>query len=418
MSEKQKTNGQRKLVGADLEFIRYLRDNGGDTLKKCYQCATCSVACSLSPKEYAFPRKEMIQASWGMKEKLIADPDIWLCHGCMDCSQQCPRGARPADLMAAIRNYIYRTYAVPKFMGKALAEPKSLPYLLLLPFVIIFILVMITQDWNLGNIDWSLHQFKYAEFLAHGPIEALFITGNVLIFALAYAGFRRYWNDLSSNYGKPPGDKNFLKSAWEVLWEFMVHKNFSKCPTNSNRHIGHMFVFYGFLGALIATAIVVIDIFGHGLGLLPEFLPEHMNLPFHMLGGIDLTSWNQQVELYGLITKLIGLTGGFLLIIGGLMLIIKRQQTLAREGKSTYGDMLFLWILWGVATTGVALVFLRIGELPPVAYPMYFIHMVMVYFLLWYMPYSKFAHMIYRFIGLTFLKMHGRENKPQIFVKT
>jgi quinone-modifying oxidoreductase subunit QmoC len=113
---------ERAKLGNDIEFIRHLQKHGGDTMKKCFQCATCSVACELSPKEHAFPRKEMINASWGLKDKLMADPDIWLCHGCMDCSQQCPRGARPADLMAALRSYVYRHYAVPSFMGKALSE--------------------------------------------------------------------------------------------------------------------------------------------------------------------------------------------------------------------------------------------------------------------------------------------------------
>ena len=47
-------------IQPDLEFIRYLKGVGGDTLKKCYQCATCSVVCPLSKDKKPFPRKEMI----------------------------------------------------------------------------------------------------------------------------------------------------------------------------------------------------------------------------------------------------------------------------------------------------------------------------------------------------------------------
>jgi hypothetical protein len=60
---------ERTLIQPDTEFISYLKKNGGDTLKECYQCATCSVVCSLSPQDQAFPRKEMI-AQVGDKKKI------------------------------------------------------------------------------------------------------------------------------------------------------------------------------------------------------------------------------------------------------------------------------------------------------------------------------------------------------------
>ena len=86
-----------------MEFVRALEEAGGESLKKCYQCATCSVACPLAPANAPYPRKEMVWASWGLKDKLRADVDLWLCHNCGNCADLCPRGARPADLMGAAR---------------------------------------------------------------------------------------------------------------------------------------------------------------------------------------------------------------------------------------------------------------------------------------------------------------------------
>lgn len=448
----------RIKVNADIDFIRHLKEHGGDTMKKCFQCATCSVSCELSPKEYAFPRKEMIQAAFGMKEQLLSDPDVWLCHGCMDCSQQCPRNARPADLMGAIRSYVYRAYAVPAFMGKALADPKKLPMLFLIAIICVFGLVLATNvifhdgdmqffdvrdgvitqvDAMKENIELSEAKFasipdfitfdqfvhngnklnfsqykalggileekefidyygvvKFEDFIHKLVIEGFFIPGNLLIFFLAFLGLRNYWRDMEKN-SRYEVKRGFISSAWCVLMDFLMHKKFENCPTNSNRHYGHLYAFYGFILTMIATGLVVVgELYHYHIWYL-----LHLPYPMDFLHPV----------------KILGMIGGALLFIGLLLLMIKRAKTEEEKGKSTYNDWLFIWVIFGVAVTGMGIVFMRISDISALSYIVYFIHLVLVFFLLWYMPFSKFAHMIYRFTGLVFLKMRGRENRPEIY---
>ena len=85
----------------------------------------------------------MIMAGWGQADKLSVDPDLWLCYQCNDCSTHCPRNARPGDVLAAVRTYIYRKFAFPSFMGKAVASPKALPILLLVPIVLLMASILL-----------------------------------------------------------------------------------------------------------------------------------------------------------------------------------------------------------------------------------------------------------------------------------
>src|SRR5439155_713986 len=70
-----------------------------------------------------------------------------------------------------------------------------------------------------------------------------------------------------------------------------------------------------------------------------------------------------------------------------------------RVGKSTYSDWLFLSILGLTTLTGFCSQWLRLAGLR-LAYPMYFVHLLFIFFLLVYIPYSKFAHLIYRTLAM------------------
>ncbi len=114
-------------------------------LKKCFQCATCSVACPIAPDNSPFPRKEMIAASWGLKDKLISNGDIWLCHECGDCSDLCPEEQdqemffQPLDIQPS-------TNMPAKFLANAVKDSKKLPFLIGIPAIWFAILAYITMN--------------------------------------------------------------------------------------------------------------------------------------------------------------------------------------------------------------------------------------------------------------------------------
>ena len=74
--------------------------------------------CELTDASNPGPRKEMLWAQWGLRDRLMGDVDPWLCHQCGDCTLRCPRGARPGDVMAALRRECVIHYATPRAFGR------------------------------------------------------------------------------------------------------------------------------------------------------------------------------------------------------------------------------------------------------------------------------------------------------------
>jgi quinone-modifying oxidoreductase subunit QmoC len=72
----------------------------------------------------------------------------------------------------------------------------------------------------------------------------------------------------------------------------------------------------------------------------------------------------------------------------------------------------------GVGITGFAVETMRfVAEPEPtaglrtVAYAMYFIHLVLVFQLLVFLPYTKFAHMLYRTVAMVYAERTGRNHQ-------
>ena len=372
------------LVEPDVKFIKEVIGLGGDTLKKCFQCATCSVVCPIAPENKPFPRKEMIAASWGLKDKLVGSVDIWLCHNCGDCSTLCPRGANPGDVLGAIRSYAISEYAVPKFIGKAVNDPKKLPVLLGLPVVVFLVLGFITGllDFTPGG-DQIVHSHFFSSWLVDMIFLPLFFFWIIPIFAI---GLKRFVNDMHENAvleGKTDKEKleigGLIRALFTVLPTILKHNKFSECDENKDRNTAHLMVFYSFIGLFIVTNIFFVVLYAfqiHG--------------PYSQMNPVK---WFANVC-------------GVALVIGSALMIKNRMGK--TDQVSVYQDWYLLWLVFGLGVSGLLTEMTRLAGIAGLSYALYFIHLIFVFNLFMFIPFSKLAHLVYRTVAMAYAEYSNR----------
>ena len=384
------------LVKPDLEFIKELQEFGAPDLKKCYQCATCTVVCPLSPMDRSFPRKEMIWAQWGLKDKLMYDIDIWLCHKCGQCTELCPRGAKPGELMAALRNLTFKDLVGPKFLGKWMSSIVHLPKLIAIPAILFLIIWFITG--SIHGTPFPLTKDGLVDFSLIFPgdftIDPIFGLVSLFVIYTFYKGIKALYKGFESQpktfvigYQKP---KSFWHALWQVIKEeVLTHRKWKDCgqeESDEKKFKGHLLVFYGFVLLFFVTACIFLTHWG---GRIFHFLEMKYPMP-----------------LYNPL-KLIANIGAISLIVG-LYYLTKRRWEEDKKDASTYYDWYLLGVIWGVAITGILSELFRMANVAGLAYFCYYLHLITVFMLIAYLPWSKLGHLVYRVFALAYARMIGR----------
>jgi len=383
----------------DMNFVQDLQEAGGNNLKRCFQCATCSVACPLAPTNAPYPRKEMVWASWGLKDRLMRDADLWLCHNCGNCSDLCPRGARPADMMAAARDMIYKDLTTFSVVGKWMSKASGLPWLFLVPAVIWFVIWAIRAvckgSWFPRAADGRIvfGEIFYGDY----TIDPIFIITFFGACFILYRGARKLWEMF-----KPEGE--LLVVGKQKFWicylvsvlmdEVVTHRKFDDCEDGPvtgkvvpNRKFGHAALVYSFTILAFVTAVVAL---GHWGGkIIPTIeihTPMPLTFPIKILANI-----------------------GALLLLCGLGALTWRRLSLSRSNHASgFYDWYLLGILWLVAATGILSQYFRLADALQPAFVLYYFHLVFVWMLFAYLPWSKLGHFVYRTAALVYVRMYGR----------
>jgi quinone-modifying oxidoreductase subunit QmoC len=97
------------------------------------------------------------------------------------------------------------------------------------------------------------------------------------------------------------------------------------------------------------------------------------------------------------------------LLVGIVMVINNRKKNEAKAGKGGYYDWLFIYIVFAIMATGILSELVRLADIAVLAYVIYFAHLVVVFFLFAYAPFSKMAHMLYRATAMVFAKAIERD---------
>lgn len=354
-------------IQPDTGFITYLRKESGADLSACMQCGNCTAICDLSPTEEPYPRKEMIWAAWGMKDLLMKDPDIWLCHQCGDCTAACPRGVKPGEVLAAVRKYVYMKTSRPAFLGKWMSKPVFLPVLILIPALIIAGILSLAGTFSIpdGPVD-------YSAFFPHAWLNVSFSVITLSFYLANLISMGSYLQSIENPKGRETTRK------WQVVREILSHQKFRKCSENKTKSVAHLLVFYGFISLLLVTMIAVILVF---------------------LGKYPLSIWHP--------VKILGNLAGLSLALGLLIMIIQRLGSNSKISAGSYIDWFFLISLFLLALSGGFVEWARFADWS-IAYHLYFVHLLLVWMVIMYLPYTKFGHVILRTMVLLKYSSDGK----------
>ena len=343
---------------------------GAHDFKKCFQCATCSAVCTLSNDDFAFPRKQMIAAQWGLKDKLMGDPAPWLCFYCGECSKNCPRKANPGETMMALRRYLTAEYdwtGLSRLMYRSAFWEVAI---LAVVSAIVVALFTLPQNFGFGLLSRSGAAAVSSVMLDKFAPVGLVDTGDrILLVLLSFfllTNAARMFYRLTREQDIPA--YLYLKCLPDLILQAATQKRWHECKESdaTKNWVRHLLLVTGYV--TMFTLVVV-------------FLP-----------------WLQVNDSSIHWTSFLGYYATAVLVIATVWMLIDR----ARQRGEMYhfshlSDWLFPILLFLTAVTGIALHVLRVNDFAMATYVMYTVHMaIAVPMLAVEVPFGKWAHLLYR----------------------
>lgn len=346
----------------------FLRRHGRalGSLESCLQCGACTATCDLAGQEGLFPRRQVTYVRLGLAERAADSPEIWQCYACTECTARCPSGVRPSAVMSALRQALTERNAWPQCVARAVNSPRWFWAAYALSAAVLAVLVLATGSFRPGP-----GPIEYAGMLPTAVVIPVFSVLTLFpVLALGVSTLRavKAW-PVPAQAGTPGQLRRAVASA---LPEIAAQRRLGDCGRDRPRAWAHRAVVAGFVGLAVVSGVVAL------LMAVGRAYPLSMGNPLKIASNLFAA-----------------------FLVGGAGYFLVLRWTKARRGEGgTFFDWVFAANVFLAAVTGVATELLRVGDVRQAAYPVFFLHLIVVLVLIVTLPYSKLAHVVYRVTAL------------------
>jgi len=377
----------------DPSFVNEIAMYGGDTVNKCFNCGNCTAVCALSEGETVFPRKSIRYMQLGMRDKLQASHEPWMCYYCGGCSDTCPREAEPGEVMMAMRRWLTAKYDWTTLSRRMyLSDAWEIGMLVV---VALIVLALFTLPGNFGfrllnataagnpdiALTVNLEHFAPKDMVHIGD---LILAGLLGFFLLSNAA--RMWYFIMR--GEQVSLGTYIAQFKELVVHGLTQKRWSKCDNDTVKHwVRHIFLVTGY-----ATIFLLVVVF------LPTFQVEDNTI-----------HWTSYLGYYST-AILLGVT---------LWMMIDRAAKKDQIHKFSHlSDWLFLWLLFLTALSGIVMHLFRIMDMGMATYWSYMIHlMIAVPMLAVEVPFGKWSHLLYRPLAAYLSAVKARSSRREALTR-
>lgn len=353
-------------------------------LNICNACRYCEGFCAVFP---ALERRTLLSIS---DVTQLAN----LCHDCRACFDACmyapPHefGVNVPNALSAVRLETYSRYVWPSRVPRLLRGWIGI-FTGCVVSTVVFFVVALLYAGPAGLLPQQPSTWSPYDVIPYPVLLVLVLVPSAFAIAVMIRAALRYWVEIG---GAPEGFR--WRSTWSAIGQALTLRNLrgggGECyypddaaPSASRRRL-HAMVMYGFILCLFSTtsAMVLQDL----LNVYP---------PYSLIS----------------IPVLSGTVGGIGIVVGcTALLYLKRHSSgVTSVAQMTVKDYGLLVALHFLALSGLVTLLVRQTPAYP---PVYLVHMASVALAYAAAPYSKFVHLIFRFLALVRNSMEAEATRP------
>jgi len=248
----------------NLKLNRELKRFGASDIDACFNCGNCTAVCRLSEESAQFPRRLVRYGQLGMRDRLLAAREAWLCWSCRDCSDTCPRQAKPSDYLEAVRRYTIASMD-PTGISRLMYTSTACLIGFTLALAALFTGLLLSSAGSPADGRFDLfgfipldviHNLGVAVLAAVGLLAAMSITRLVLHLSKTFAPVGEETDATAIQGGLRA---RALAAIRDVLDEMIRQRRFRTCETDAGSlpyprsWFVHYCIMWGFIGLGLAT---------------------------------------------------------------------------------------------------------------------------------------------------------------------